>query len=295
MGKVKSLSEWITILKRKQWDYFGTAHFRDKKFEAETINPIPSFIEQRKIWAHFGVFVGYMIQKFFRDREIAPETRIVDSSLIAEISLRLLKTYTEKKEVLMSRGVPVPSQDVKELHNNGQLWVASYKENAWRQAIKDAWLLSGLDLFYRGFIFPRTRPLNKEAVGQVTSFLERVLKWLKVEFSSVKTIYLNPKLNVSDLVWADADLIADDTLWDIKTTKYPEKAASSEVNLLLGYVSLTHYHIKKGLQKFPTIRAMGYLFPEQLTFWKRDLHDFGSREREEMIKRIKTLVEEGAP
>ena len=85
---------------------------------------------------------------------------------------------------------------------------------------------------------------------------------VKKEFNSAKEVYINPKLGITGILSTDIDLIIDGTIWDIKTTKYPEKSPNIEINFLLGYASLIHYHNQDEEKFFPKIKSMGYLFSQ---------------------------------
>ncbi len=289
--EVRPITGWLKALKSKQWDYFGTRHFRDNSFKPETTNPCPDFINERRLWMHLGTLTDYMIRKFFRDKLIAPNAEIVlEEYLISEISL--VHLHAEDDE--MARMLGHTDEEINhslELYEMGTKWINNYKNNNWKDIIQDAWLMSDLDQLYRSGRFPQMKPLEEHALDDLTIFFENILAWLQKTFNTAKKVYLNPSLGVKDFVKADADLIIDNCLLDIKTTKHPHKAPNNEVNQLLIYASLCHYHTVKKIQNFPEIKKIAFILPQQLTLWERDLHDFPIKEKENMISKLESLSE----
>ncbi|MBD3192316.1 MAG: hypothetical protein GF308_16875 [Candidatus Heimdallarchaeota archaeon] len=293
----QSLTSWLKHLGSQQWAYFGTEKYRDNSFSPPRINPAPDFIYKKRLWMHLGTFVDYMIRKFFRDSLISQQAEIVfEDGLVAEIGLALLFRKDEKSGEVFIRGRNKrEASKTLSLYKNGLQWVKNYKEKSWNQALSDIWLMTGLDRIYREGRFPNTVPLSDAEINQIEGFLSNILEWLKEAFSSTKKVYLNPTLGYRGLIKADADLIIDDTLWDIKTTKNPRKVPYREINQLLGYASLAHYHTKYSLTDFPFISTVGFLFPQQLNCWQLKLDDFGVTEREQMIKKFEHLRDGTVP
>ena len=296
---IRSVTAWLKILKAGQWDYFGTRHFRDNKFRAETINPAPEFIYERRLWMHMGTFTDYMIRKFFRDKLVSPEAEIiVEDYLISEIAMGLHKNNGITAHLLPTSGKEgfTEEDDRKsdELYKMGPEWINNYKNGNWKEVIQDSWLMSGLDSLSRSLYFPETKTLEGHEIKETTVFLENILEWLQKTFNSAKKVYLNPILGVSNFVMADADLIIDNTLLDIKTTKHPRKAPNYDVNQLLIYVGLCHFHTTEKVREsriFPEINKIAFLLSQQLTLWERDLDDFTISDRENMISKLKDLAE----
>jgi len=289
--EVRSITNWLSILKSKQWDYFGTRHFRDNSFKPETTNPCPEFINEKRLWAHLGTFADYMIRKYFRDMLISPKAEIVlEEYLISEISLDELY-YEGDRGIRILGGTEEENQESLKLYKNGKKWIDRYKNDDWKEAIQDIWLMSSLDSLYRSGRFPTIEPLEEDEKKELLIFFDNILKWLQKTFSSAKKIYLNPTLGVQNFVKADGDLIIDDCLLDIKTTKHPSKVPNNEVNQLLLYVSLCHFHSKMKLQNFPEINKIAFILPQQLVLWERNLTDFTIKDREYIISKLKSLSE----
>lgn len=233
-----------------------------------------------------------MIQKFFRDRVITPKAKIVDNMLNAEIALKILTNYI-RGEALISRGVLISKKDIIKLTEDAKIWINNYKQNTWEDVINDTWLMSGLDSFYRSFIFPKTRQLTDSNIKQIKDFLEKIIDWLKEEFDKSKLISINPKLRIPEYLKTDIDLVIDQTMWDIKTTKYPENPPKSDINHLIICAVLAYYQNKKEKDQFPNITSIGYIFPQQLTCWKRSIANFNEQKMEETIQKIINLTNKG--
>jgi hypothetical protein len=61
----------------------------------------------------------------------------------------------------------------------------------------------------------------------------------------------------SDVDGADADWIVDQTLWDMKTTKYPDRSLPSDIKQILGYAFPDYtdrYHIAQEVSYYPRFR-----------------------------------------
>ncbi len=241
---------------------------------------------------HLGTLTDYMIRKFFRDKLIAPDAEIIlERPLISEISLdHIYHKVDDHCSVLVYRD-DIGEEETMALYEKGTMWVDHYKNKPWKDIIQDIWLMSALDALYRSGHFPRIKPLEKLEINELEIFFENILEWLQKTFSSAKKVYLNPSLGVKDFVKADADLIIDNCLVDIKTTKHPHKAPNNDVNQLLIYASLCHHHSVKKIQNFPEIKKIAFILPQQLVLWERDLHDFTKNEKENMISKLKDLSE----
>lgn len=167
-----------------------------------------------------------------------------------------------------------------------------YKEKTWEDSIIDTWLLSHLDQFYRFHQYPVLTTFSNSEVQSVQAFLKQLITWLKKEFNSAKNVFLNPKLGINNVIRADIDLIIDGVLWDIKTTKYPEKATNYEINFLFACTSLVHYHNQEQERFFPSINSIAYLFTQQLTHWKKDIKDYSYKKWEEVISKLIKLTKD---
>ena len=289
--EVRSITNWLSILKSKQWDYFGTRHFRDNSFKPETTNPCPEFINEKRLWPHLGTLTDYLIRKYFRDKLISPKAEIIlEEYLISELSLDLL--YFEDDSCTRTLGgTEEEIQKSLKLYENGTKWISKYKNDDWKEVIQDIWLMSSMDSLFRSGRFPTIEPLEENEKKELLIFLENILKWLQKTFNSAKKVYLNPTLGVSNFVHADGDLIIDNCLLDIKTTKHPRLVPNNDVNQLLLYVSLCHYNSVMKLQNFPEISKMAFILPQQLVLWERNLTDFTIKDRNDMITKLKSLSE----
>ena len=289
--EVRSITNWLSLLKSKQWDFFGTRHFRDNSFKPDTVNPCPEFINEKRLWGHLGTFTDYMIRKFFRDNLISPDAEIIlEEHLISEKSLTHLY-YEDDRATRILGGTDEEIQNSLKLYQMGTKWIDNYKNNHWKDILQDTWLMSELDKLYRSGRFPQIKPLEEFEIKELMIFLEKILEWLQKTFNSAKNVYLNPTLGVVNFVKADADLIVDNCLLDIKTTKHPNKTPNNEVNQLLLYTSLCHYHSVNKLTNFPEIRKIAFILPQQLALWERNLKEFTAQDRENMIAKLQNLSE----
>ncbi|MBK5114428.1 MAG: hypothetical protein JJE41_12445 [Candidatus Heimdallarchaeota archaeon] len=230
--------------------------------------------------------------KFFKDKLIAPKARIVSGILLAEISMINLSRIIKSGEVLVIKGNVIPTHDIEDLLKQANKWIQGYKEKTWEESIIDTWLLSHLDQFYRFHQYPVLTTFTKSEVQCIQAFLKQLLTWLTNEFKSAKEIFLNPKLGIPKVIRADIDLIVDGVLWDIKTTKYPQKATYTEINFLFACASLVHYHNQEEERFFPSINSIGYLFTQQLNHWTKDIRDYSYKKREEVITKLIKLTKD---
>ncbi len=92
----------------------------------------------------------------------------------------------------------------------------------WKDSLYDIFRLSYLDKLYREKKFEMPK-LTKEQILKCSTFFEHVERWLEYKFQIAKSFYLNPTLGHKKTVKADADLVIDSTLYEIKTVLYPEK------------------------------------------------------------------------
>jgi hypothetical protein len=66
---------------------------------------------------------------------------------------------------------------------------------------------------------PRT---SKSLVKKCVPFFENIEQWLEFKLKEPKEIYLNPTLGHEQTLNADADLVIDSTLYEIKTVLYTD-------------------------------------------------------------------------
>jgi hypothetical protein len=118
---------------------------------------------------------------------------------------------------------------------------------------------------------------------------------LKTEFSESSKIALNPTYGHPGICAADADVIIDSTLYEIKTTKYPEKSVSRDMDQLLGYVSLAYYHKNNPIESSPPMfdfEKVGYLFPVSLLRLDTSITAFMDSHKQHFLDRILELRQE---
>jgi hypothetical protein len=91
------------------------------------------------------------------------------------------------------------------------------------------------------------------------------------EFADCKRLMLNPEFgDASELVGgADADLIIDDLLIDVKTTK-DARIKSDHLDQLMGYFILAR-RAREADPTFPEIRRLGFYYSRFAYFWVWDI------------------------
>ncbi|MFW9881594.1 MAG: hypothetical protein ACFFG0_51670 [Candidatus Thorarchaeota archaeon] len=128
-----------------------------------------------------------------------------------------------------------------------------------KNLIESTLLLAQVDIFYRaGKINENLGKINKDDVAD----LKNLISLVNIEiFRPKKIAFLNPRFgHASRMVGgADADLIIDDMLIEIKTTKRLEMRRDT-YNQLIGYYTLYRIASISNMTEFEEIRKLGVYF-----------------------------------
>jgi hypothetical protein len=123
---------------------------------------------------------------------------------------------------------------------------------------------------------------------------DRILEMLQTEFSRANRVFLNPILSHPRIVLADADLVIDETLYDIKTVKDPAKSIRDNKDQVLGYVSLAECRRKDDMEQLDLgkLASVGFVFPLALNVYSVEIPDFDRDARFEFCAKLTRAVEE---
>lgn len=117
-------------------------------------------------------------------------------------------------------------------------------------------------------------------------FFEHIEQWLEYKFKDSSELYLNPVLGRSDTLAADADLLIDSALYEIKTVKDPAWYIENEYHQLFGYVSLFENQKNNNissLHSWKDLDTIGFIFPLHLQEITMDISSWTKKERLEFF------------
>jgi hypothetical protein len=127
---------------------------------------------------------------------------------------------------------------------------------------------------------------SEHQINTCIPFFENIEQWLKYKFNDSDKFYLDPFLGRSDTLAADADLLIDSTLYEIKTVKNPTWYIENEYHQLMGYVSLFENQKENNissLHNWEDLDTIGYIFPLHLQEITMDISSWKKRERLEFL------------
>ncbi|MCS7084467.1 MAG: hypothetical protein RMM53_00215 [Bacteroidia bacterium] len=146
------------------------------------------------------------------------------------------------------------------------------------ELIESALFLARLETVFRAGVFD-FRETSRARIKSNTADLRAILATADLSlFEAKQWCYLNPDFGgASTLVGgADADLIVDDTLVEIKTTRRL-RVERSYLNQLLGYCILALVGGVNGEKPGPEIRRIGIYFARHGVMWNASLDEFATR------------------
>jgi len=177
--------------------------------------------------------------------------------------------------------------------------VKGYKDPArsWKKVLEDAWIMTYIDNHFRSGIFARPPAITKEEFQDLLPFFQNIEKSIVEEFRDKDKIWLNPVLGRQRVIAADADIIADGCIYDIKTVKRPVESVTKDYYQLLGYAALIHMLQnatrsrlseieKKSYQKFGEIAEVALIFPLHLQIIKTNVKSWSHSAQDQYINKI---------
>lgn len=141
------------------------------------------------------------------------------------------------------------------------------------------WALAGLDVLYRVGI----RPVNlidlptMEEVNEIKMMMKGVFDNFP---KPKKYCLLNPTFGTASLMvnGADADVIQDDTIIEIKTTKKQRPYLSDYLYQLAFYAALADLSVVDGLKKVTPMKKLGIYFSRHFLYLEWELSELISKE-----------------
>ncbi len=235
------------------------------------LNPYPDWVSETKSWAIFGTFSDYVIRKILLNLF---SNKIESSYVLASTGRRILKLALSDIKDNISTPLTLqllqnyPQQDIFGFYRGTESYIENFKNPSinWRDSLYEIFRLSHLDRLYREGKLTMPQ-ISMKLIQECIPFFKNIEQWLEYKFSSSKTIYLNPPLGNKETLYADADLVIDSNLYEIKTVLYPEKYISEDFHQLYGYIALFEY-----LKRHETLREyrgvndqkiekIGFIFP----------------------------------
>lgn len=143
--------------------------------------------------------------------------------------------------------------------------------------------LAKLDAYFRSGVidknFDNHSPDDIKDLKSIISLVE------KVNFTAKKKCYFNPTFGLGSMLvgGADADLIIDNTLVDIKATKHL-KLERAHLNQVLGYYILSLIGGVNGNSSDRPIENIGLYFARHGELWTLPIQHFGDKEKFEKFK-----------
>lgn len=161
----------------------------------------------------------------------------------------ITKGWVAEQAVQMTKQDPALSKKANKILEECSERYLSYQKTkkVGKEILEATLLLAQLDPIYRArYVDPNLGVIDKQDIEDLSSLISNVKPAM---FKTKKICLLNPTFGAGSILvgGADADLIIDDTIIDIKTTKYL-KVDREYFNQLMGYYIL--YKIGK-LDKYP--------------------------------------------
>jgi len=205
-----------------------------------------------------GTAFDYLFRFFLEQKN----PNCITKTWVAEHSLNLLeKSIAESEKNAVPKNVIKASvkmklhlKDAKETYDN---CMNTGKIND--DLIRNSIILAQMDVFYRsGNIPPDLGEINEGDINDLRNLISLVNPEI---FQAKNNCYLNPTFGCgSELVGgADADLIVDDTLIDVKTTKFLS-FTQDHYNQLIGYYILSKLGKINEIDEIPISRMGIYFF-----------------------------------
>lgn len=283
---MRSLTYYVKEGHKRNKNFFFTSEVSFPDVEKNRlVNTYPESLGDRRLWGLMGTFTDYMIRKMFRDGTVTKSAKVVpENPLIAELTMNHLED--------LLRSTSIPEQVSSRIRNEGDDWISRYKSKSWEEVILDAFLMSQIDSLYRAGRISKIHELGPNEIAGIKEFMKNLESWLSKLFSRAQRVILNPFLGHPEVCKGDADIVVDDTIYEIKTVKRPREYIRKDKDQLLGYVALAFYHQQKPISISPNIdrlHSIGFLFPQSLLHTTTALENFSTTDKIVFIDRIQTL------
>jgi hypothetical protein len=151
------------------------------------------------------------------------------------------------------------------------------------EVLSSAIFLAKLDLNVRArIVFPDYSKIEMEDLEDLRALMKIIRRR---SFKADKKVYLNPTFGAGSMIvgGADADLIIDDTLIDVKVTKFL-KLDREYLNQLIGYYLLSLIGGVNNNPKDPPIKNIGIYFARYGILWTIPLKALGTKKKFEEAK-----------
>jgi hypothetical protein len=252
------------------------------------IKAVPLTTNGRTVGTAFDYLMRFYLQFHNKDTFIQRETWVADQSYK---SLTSLLTITEQKEIRtgFNRDKIFKTKDLlkiiniqfEQTKNNYQKYISNGQLTD--ELISNTLFLAKLDLYFRSKIIDHTFDCHDQ---NDIKDLKSLIYLVDIQnFKAKEKCYFNPTFGIGSLIvgGADADLIIDNTLIDIKATKHL-KLEREHLNQVLGYYVLS---LIGGVNNSPNnkpIENIGLYFARHGELWKLPLCQFGDQRKFEDFK-----------
>ena len=242
---------------------------------------MPKLTEKRDIIAplissnpsHTGIAFDYLLR--FYIQKINPSSlsqEWIAENLLAIIRNSRIKNNWEKSKT--EEGAEKAIKNARGLHSK---YIESKKDRAGIGLIKASIQLAYLDEMYRGGVWYGDGPPNTFDKKEIIDLINLLKIVNPVTFKTTNICLLNPRFGkTAEIIrGADADLVIDDTLIDIKTTKN-FSLHRREFNQLLGYYLLHRIDGAGQIKPKIKIKKLGIYYSRFGYLYTVNLEDIGS-------------------
>jgi hypothetical protein len=226
--RMRSGGELLIEPKSTAYGLVGTAFDYLLRFEVNRRNP--------------GAVTGPWVAEYAKVRLIGPLDALDDSSPVDE--------HLSQQVALLDGIVAAAKASSTAYMETGQVT---------DDLLADALRLAKLETLFRSWLpFDDYESVNPDDVDDLRALLDVVPDHL---FYSNEVCVLNPEFNkgTDHANGADADLLVDDTLWEIKTTK-SNAVRREHFDQLVAYFALARLYGVTGLKKKPRINKLSIYF-----------------------------------
>lgn len=225
---------------------------------------------QTSNYAVVGTAFDYLFRSYVK--HYTPKGKVVTANWIADMGyMSLARRYERRKD---TKKLEVISRRWNEAKTNFNLFEST--SGVTDSLIESALFLAKLDLVYRiGYVDKDYDKYDQLDIDDIRGMLALIDA---DKFKVKKRCWLNPGFKASHLVGgADADIIIDDTLIDIKTTKHP-KLIRDNLNQIICYYVFTLMGGVSGKVKLQPIENIGIYFARYGELWVTPISALGTPE-----------------